>query len=156
MRIKFMTYDARRDEDIIHLETDQCNVMILNPEYSYSTSSGHPFRYGKVLGILHADVGYVGSLGRSEGRYTYTHMEFLWVRWYEVRPASGPYELDKTVLLPIDEPGCPSLTFVDPLDVLRACHIVPRFESERRFHDGIGKSYLAQDGSDWNEYCINR
>ena len=63
MRIKYTTYNTRRNEDIIHLDMDQCNVMILNPSYSRG-SPGHPFSYGKVIGILHAEVGYVGCIGR--------------------------------------------------------------------------------------------
>lgn len=154
MRLKYTTYDTRRDEDIIHIETDQCNIMVLNPDYSYPATSTHPFRYGKVLGILHADVGYIGSIGRTGGQYAFTPMEFLWVRWYKVLPTSEHYGLDRVKPLPVDEPG--SLTFIDPLEVVRACHIVPHFDSERQFPNGVGKSALAQDRLDWNEYFINR
>jgi hypothetical protein len=149
MRIKYTTYNARRDEDIIHLDTDRCNVMLVNSEYSRG-SSLHPFRYAKVIGILHAEVGYVGTGETHEYRTT----EFLWVRWYRVCPATTDLELDTAELLPLSDPE--SLGFIDPNDVLRACHMIPSFKSGMRYPDGKGTSTIAKDGTDWNKYFINR
>ena len=155
MRIKYTTYDTRRDEDIVHLDTTQCNVMFLDPAFKYG-SPGHPFKYGKVIAILHADVGYVGDqdLGRRGTGYAFHPIEFLWIRWYEVKPSTNDFELDKAVLLPIDAPGAHAI--VDPLQVLRACHIIPNFNDGRRYQDGKGKSVVGDDGSDWSGYFINR
>jgi hypothetical protein len=152
MRVKYDTYDTRRDEDIVHLETERCNIMVHNS--AYPSSSPHPFRYGKVLGILHAEVAHIGSIGRIKGGYRFSHMEFLWVRWYQHALATDTHELDKVVLLPVNKTG--ALEFIDPSLVLRACHIVPRFSAGRRFPNGTGNSALAQDRDDWNEYFINR
>ncbi|RXW15845.1 hypothetical protein EST38_g10003, partial [Candolleomyces aberdarensis] len=152
MRIKYTIYNTRRDEDIIHLDTDRCNVMLLNPEYSRGSSS-HPFRYAKVIGILHAQVGYVGSIGRHGKTYEYRPTEFLWVRWYRVCPAAD-LELDKAELLPLSDPE--SLGFIDPNEVLRACHMIPCFKNGKRYPDGKGMSEVAGDGTDWNLYFINR
>ncbi|KAJ3538209.1 hypothetical protein NMY22_g5263 [Coprinellus aureogranulatus] len=153
MRIKYTTYDARRDEDIIHIETDQTNVMLHNPLYAYGTSV-HPFVYGKVIAILHADVGFVGDIGQCEGEYIYRSTELLWVRWYRLCSNSGEFALDEVELLPMDEPE--SHTFINPSDVVRACHIVPKFAEGRRYPDGIGKSALANDGADYKKYFVNR
>ena len=46
--------------------------------------------------------------------------------------------------------------FVDPDDVLRACHIIPQFSRGPRHPDGTGISRCAQDASDWHFYYINR
>ncbi|KAJ3527383.1 hypothetical protein NMY22_g9809 [Coprinellus aureogranulatus] len=153
MRIKYTTYDARRDEDIIHLDTPQCNVMFLNQDYSYGTTE-HPFIYGKIIGILHADVSYIGDIGRQGTQYFYHPIEFLWVRRYRIQPKAGDFELDQVELLPIEEQG--SHYFVDPLEVLRACHLVPNFHEGPRYIDGIGKSTVADDGTDWKRYFVNR
>ncbi|KAJ3518588.1 hypothetical protein NMY22_g13601 [Coprinellus aureogranulatus] len=153
MRIKYTTYDARRDEDIIHLDTPQCNVMFLDQSYSYKTP-GHPFTYGKVVGILHAEVGYVGDVGRRGTQYIYQPIEFLWVRRYRVHPQTTDFDLDEAELLPIEEPN--SHYFVDPLEVLRACHLVPNFQEGPKHGNGIGKSAVLDDGSDWNRYFVNR
>ena len=159
MRIKFTTYDTRRDEDIIHLDTDQSNIMLLNQAYSFGGPS-HPFVYGKVIGILHGDVGFVDDIGRFDGGYSYRRMEFLWVRWYRVLPRDdpkeplGPFDLDKAELLPIEHPG--SHGFVDPQDVIRTCHMVPDFKTGKRYEQGRGKSVIANDGEDYNKYFVNR
>jgi hypothetical protein len=160
MRIKFTTYDARRDEDIIHLDTDQSNVMLLNPGYTHGGTS-HPFRYGKVIAILHADVGFVGEVGRLQGEYFYRRMDVLWVRWYSVCPWDAPesdqpegVNFDKVKLIPIDDPG--SHGFIDPEDVLHACHMVPDFKAGPRYPGGIGKSPAANDGNDYDKYFVNR
>jgi hypothetical protein len=145
MRIKYTTYNARRDEDIVHLGTERSNVMLLNPDYSRG-SSLHPFRYAKVIGILHAEVGCVGT---DECR----RIEFLWVRWFRVCPATD-LELEKAILLPLADPE--SVGFIDPNQVLRASHMIPCFRSGKRYSDGEGTSKLAEDGADWNEYYINR
>lgn len=158
MRLKYTTYDARRDEDVIHLDTDQCNLMLLKENYSPTSppNRSQPFHYCKVIAMLHAEVGYAGNFGRSEdGKdYTYYTMEFLWVRWYDVQEASDNLDLHQAVLRPIEEPG--SHSFIDPLHALRACHIIPRFKDGLKYSDGVGKSKLVQDGSDWNRYYINR
>jgi hypothetical protein len=153
LRLKYTTYDTRRDEDIIHLDTPQCNLMLHNPEYSYkSKNPKHPFRYCKVIAILHADVTYVGKLGPR--LLTHHRLNFLWVRWYGVHPASSEFQLDRAKLLPLNERG--SHSFIDPSLALRACHMIPRFRKGMKHPDGKGTSELANDGSDWIEYYINR
>lgn len=151
MRIKYTTYDARRDEDIIHLETNQCNIMVHNGDYAIPA---YPFRYGKVLGVLHAEVGYIGDIGRHSGDYLFRRLEFVWVRWYKLLSVSEDYDLEKVTLRPLNEPG--SLGFIDPSDILRACHIIPRFDAGPVFQDGVGQSLLTQDKNDWKEYIVNR
>ncbi|KAJ3522032.1 hypothetical protein NMY22_g12062 [Coprinellus aureogranulatus] len=155
MRVKYTTYDARRDEDIIHLDTEQCNVLFLNQDYSYGSSS-HPFSYGKVIGILHAEVGYVGDFGRQGSGYFHYPIEFLWIRHYRVDSAGSAFELDQVELLSVDEPA--SHSFVDPLEVVRACHIVPNFHERLKYADMPvqGISVVADEGSDWKRYFVNR
>ena len=46
--------------------------------------------------------------------------------------------------------------FLDPSDVLRACHIVPVFAKGKLHSDSKGLSGCAQDSSDWVEYYVNR
>ncbi|RXW16502.1 hypothetical protein EST38_g9352 [Candolleomyces aberdarensis] len=61
MRLKYTTYDVRRDEDVIHVNSDVCNIMIPNPQYSRDTLAHHPYLCARVLGIYHAHVTYVGE-----------------------------------------------------------------------------------------------
>jgi hypothetical protein len=46
--------------------------------------------------------------------------------------------------------------FLDPIDVLRGCHVVPAFSRGRVHLDGKPFSNLAQDENDWSMYYINR
>lgn len=166
MRLKYTTYNARRDEDIIHLDTDQSNIMMLNPSYTYG-SPGNPFKYCKVMAILHAEVSYIAELGLLAGATNHYHklrLEFLWVRWYE-EFVEGPDQksevigaedvgLERVSLRAVKSPD--ALEFIDPDMVLRACHLIPHFGGGRQHLDGKGTSQLAQDGSDWKSYYVNR
>ncbi|KAJ3522964.1 hypothetical protein NMY22_g11660 [Coprinellus aureogranulatus] len=157
MRIKYTTYDARRAEDIIHLDTDQCNAILLDPTYSRATSSGRlPFRYCKVIGILHAEVGFVGDIGRCGNEYVYHPLEFLWVRWYTLVDAvePGSLRLDRLRLIPVNEPN--AFSFIDPILVVRSCHLIPQFGAALAAPDGKSTSQLAQDGKDWPAYFVNK
>ena len=46
--------------------------------------------------------------------------------------------------------------FVDPKEVLRACHIIASFASGKVHCDAISISKLANDSQDWRSYRINR
>jgi hypothetical protein len=161
-RINYTTYDIRREQDVVNPGTSHCNIMLLAEQ----ASGVHPFLYARVLGIYHANVIYVGP-----GMVDYNPMrfEFLWIRWYQLRePACGPlrngqesYALDQLSFLPVTNPE--AFGFVDPADVLRSCHILPRFAGGRRYpnsqnqdSDDIGLSRCARDRQDWNSYYVGR
>ncbi|KAF5325806.1 hypothetical protein D9611_000607 [Ephemerocybe angulata] len=161
MRTSYTTYDLRRTEDIIHVDTPQSNAMLLNAAYNAnaqgaSEATEHPYLYAKVLGIFHADVTYVGALPDGTRNYTSHRLEFLWVRWYEVisEPA-GDFMLDRLRLCPLHSPT--ALQFIEPADVLRAVHIVPRF-SQGRVEDpeSVKSRWINNEVYPWNEYCLNR
>lgn len=149
MRINFTSYDVRRCEDVIHPGTQHCNVMVLASE----SGSIHPYSYARVLGIFHANVIYIG-----EGNFDYHpyRLEFLWVRWYELQ-SSGGWPTRR-----LDEIRFPAMTnddafgFLDPSDVLRACHIVPCLRNGKTHSDNLGISHLSQDAHDWRSYLVNR
>lgn len=62
--------------------------------------------------------------------------------------------LDRLRFTPITQES--SFEFVDPADVIRACHIVPMFRRGLRHTDGIGLSPCSNDSKDWASYYINR
>ena len=82
MRVNYTTYDTRRSQDVLHVSTSHCNVVVLNHPHNGDQDSmpTHPFLYARVLGIYHANVVYVGP-GRVD--YQPRRMDFLWVRWYQ-------------------------------------------------------------------------
>lgn len=166
IQFNYTTYDVRRAQDVVNPGTTHCNVMFLSdmgddtPEASRA-SNFHPFRYARVIGIYHVNVIYVGS-GMMD--YNSRRFDFLWVRWYQGPiPRSGDlnrldtWRLDQLSFFPVNDPR--AFGFVDPADVLRGCHIIPRFSEGQRRKDSSTLSKCARDHGDWNSYyaarCVN-
>ena len=152
LRLNYTTYDVRRDEDVVHVGTSHHNVMVLNPERD--SADKHPYWYARVLGIFHANVIFLGE-GTSD--FNPRRLELLWVRWYTIagRQESLSSELLECVKFP-PMANEDSFGFLDPADVLRCSHIIPRFSRGHVHPDGVGLSFWAQDAKDWKVYCINR
>jgi len=157
LRINYTAYDVRRSQDVVHTSTSHCNIMMLAASSSNNAdaSPSHPFCYAQVLGIYHANIVYVGP-GMVD--YQPQCFEFLWVRWYKVMekvPAGWTARrLDRIRFPPLAKDD--SFGFVDPSDVLRGCHIMPRFSKGQLHSDGKGLSKRAGDSSDWAEYYVGR
>lgn len=157
MHIHYTTYDVRRAEDIIHTGTPHCNIMVLTgkPQFSFKDlDSDHPFWYARVIGIFHANVIYIG---KGNNDYQPHRLDFLWVRWYHFKNRPCGWQklrLDELHFPPLAETG--SFGFLDPNDVLRSAHIVPRLSGGKMHSNEESISSCAQDGTNWNTYVINR
>lgn len=160
MHFNYTTYDVRRAQDVVNPGTSHCNIMLLSNSASNegedtSTFHHHPFLYGRVIGIYHANIIYTGP---GMVNYNPNRFDFLWVRWYEVIPNNAPlldqpYHLDQLTFPPLADKG--SFGFVDPADVLRSCHIIPAFREGSR-GNGDGMSKHARDSEDWKTYYVGR
>lgn len=155
IRINYTTYDVQRGQDVVNSSTSHCNIMVLADHFDDGPStSNYKFKYARVLGVYHVNVVYVGH-GMTD--YQPRRMEFLWVRWYQDLGLSSGWDakkLDSVHFPPIDDAG--SFGFVDPSDVLRACHIIPSFTRGQVHCDGKGLSLCARDSSDWRKYYVDR
>jgi hypothetical protein len=161
MRKNFTSYDVHRDEDIVRAGTrEQSNIMVLAPESANIRATGHesqhPFWYARVLGIYHVNVIYVGE-GNTD--YLPRRLEFLWVRWYELEDYDAGWSrrrLDHVSFPPLTDEH--SFGFLNPDDVLRACHVIPLFQQGSACERGPGLSCCDQDHDheDWKLYAINR
>lgn len=157
LRVNYTTYDVRRDQDLVNGHSAHCNIMVLRQRTEAShTDNVSSYRYGRVLGTYHVNVGYNGP-GRPD--YHELHkMEFLWVRWYDevgqLETGWAHQRLGRLRFAPIEDGD--AFGIVDPDDVLRGCHIIPRFQLNKVHAAGAGHSPLAKDASDWKEYYINR
>lgn len=152
-RFNYTTYDVRRAQDVINPKTSHCNIMVLRSDNDMERH-GHMYIYGKVLNVYHVNVIIIGH-GMVD--YTPIRMEFLWIRWYEPMDEVSAWEtstLDRLNFPPVTNEH--SFDFVDPADVLRGCHIIPRFARGKRHADGSGVSACAGDKDDWHEYYVNR
>ncbi|KAG1803420.1 uncharacterized protein BJ212DRAFT_1304570 [Suillus subaureus] len=135
-RFNFTTYDVCRGQDVINPRTPHC----------------HKYMYGKVIGVYHINVIFIGH---GMVGYTPHQMEFLWICWYAPINQDSTWEtLDRVDFPPLEDEH--SFDFLDPTDVLRGCHIIPRFASGKRHVDGLGASASAGDKDDWCEYLVNR
>lgn len=105
---------------------------------------------------------YVGP--RMSG-YKPMRFEFLHVRWFNLDPLPknnrnrhhsdwASLRLDRLTFPPMNLDD--SFGFLDPSLVLRACHIIPAYNSGKLHADGVGRSPMAMDGEDWNSYYVNR
>ncbi len=86
-RFHYTTYDVRRAEDVINPRTTHCNIMLLSDlvskdENSFDVTTTHPFRYGRVIGIYHANVVYTGPGMKN---YEPMRFDFLHVRWFQLK-----------------------------------------------------------------------
>ena len=155
MCLNYTTYDVHRAQDVVNPSTPHCNIMLLA---DHAGGMGglpwHPYIYTQVLGIFHVDVTYIGP-GMID--YHSHWIDFLWVRWYQYVEEDAGWDvssLDHMCFPPMADEH--AFGFVDPDDVLRACHIIPQFSRGPRHPDGTGISRCAQDASDWHFYYINR
>jgi len=155
MRINYTTYDVRRSQDVINPNTDHCDVMLLSG--NEGTTRRHQYIYARVLAIFHVNAFYLG-MGISDNQPRRT--EFLWVRWFEIiddRPVQDNWTLRRLNILqflPVTHEH--AFGFVDPADVLRGCHIIPRFAEGMRHVNTKGISRYARDSNDWCQYILAR
>ena len=156
VRINYTTYDIRRDYNTINPLTHPF-VMVSSPEVQ-SNPAAHPFWYGAVIGIFHADVQHSGARSRD---LSWKPMNFLWVRWLGVVPARSFGR--KQAKLPqvgfVEEVDDDAFGFLDPAVVIRGCHLIPAF-AEGRTTDllsthGPTEARPSGQADDWVNYYVN-
>jgi hypothetical protein len=133
----------------VHAGTSHNIVMVLNSDED--SNDEHPYWYGRVLGIFHANVIYP-----AEGTMDFAprRLDFIWVRWFVPDSTCDSLPMDCVRFPPMADDD--SFGFLDPADILRGCHLIPRFRQGQVHSDGIGLSFWAQDAKDWRVYCVNR
>lgn len=160
LRMYYTTYDVRREEDVIHIGTPQCNVILLNGRYARETwDREHPYLYARILGIFHANVTYVGDLPGEEAGSRPTapfhRIDFLWVQWYEYLGSKDQFSLDRLSLRPVQ--SATALDFLDPQDILRGVHLIPQFSLGESTAPLPSFRFSAlKDQVLWKAYYINR
>lgn len=151
-RVQYTTYDVRREQDVINPSTPHRDIMLLAT--TSDNGDDHPFLYARVLGVYHANVIHTADATQN---YQPTRFEFLWVRWYKYQGQSVRWrdlKLDVLSLPSVNNED--AFGFVDPGDILRACHIIPAFSGGKKFNDEVGLSRCANDSRDWSRYYVNR
>ncbi|KAH9911513.1 uncharacterized protein B0H18DRAFT_842680, partial [Fomitopsis serialis] len=127
LRINYTTYDMRRAQDTINPRI-RSDIMLLAPheDDEDDNANGHPYWYARVIGIFHLNVKHRGFLSKSKSAQ---RMDVLWIRWFgRDTTAPGGFEtcrLHRIGFINHDAPN--AFGFLDPKQVLRACHILPCF-----------------------------
>ena len=151
-RIQYTTYDVRREQDVINPTTPHRDIMLLAT--TPNNDVDHPFLYARVLGIYHANVVYTGDGVQS---YQARRFEFLWVQWYQYQGQNVRWcdlKLDVLAFPPLSSEG--AFGFVDPGNIIRACHVIPAFSNGKRYRGEVDLSRCANDSRDWSRYYVNR
>jgi hypothetical protein len=155
-RINYTTYDIRRDYNTINPRTHPF-VMVSSPEVE-SNPAAHPFWYGAVIGIFHADVQHSGARSRD---LSWKPMNFLWVRWLGVVPARsfGRNQAKLPQVGFVEDVDDYAFGFLDPAVVIRGCHLIPAF-AEGRTTDllsthGPTEARPSGEVDDWVNYYVN-
>ena len=148
-KFNYTTYDVRRAQDVINPGTSRCNVMVLSNAKDEENPNADRFAYARVIGVYHVNAILAGH------DYRLRRLEFLWVRWYKNSAAFrwDSFKLEQVQFPPMADDD--AFGFIDPRDVVRACHLVPRISTGQVHRDGIGLSKLAKDYHDWRSYFIN-
>lgn len=133
--------------------------MFLNGEYKPATwTSEHPYLYGRLIGVYHANVSFVGVLpdGTRLRAEEFLRLDFGWIHWYqpELAPTKEEFELDCVSLMSLNHAS--ALGFVDPADILRGVHLVPRFACGKWNQSAISKSRMVGYQVPWKSHYVNR
>lgn len=157
----YTTYDVRRERDTLHTGSKSGPLLRNQVVMLYSNEDAdpednrraHPFWYARVLGIYHANVYFHKNIKP-------TSLNFLFVRWFGRDPHSsgGPatLSLDRIgYVAQDDESG--AFGFLDPLRVIRACHLIPAF-AHGLTTDLLGESQMRDypRRGDWSMFYVSR
>ncbi|KAJ8503452.1 hypothetical protein ONZ45_g10853 [Pleurotus djamor] len=131
MSVNYTTYDLRLERDII-TPRSRPDIMTLKQTF-LNTSNDYPFSYAHVLGIFHVNVTLLTPPA------TTTSYDVLWVRWFRIDRAGTAKNLPRLAFLD----GPDAMGFLNPDDVIRACHVIPAFAFGPS-EDTLGKSLARQ------------
>ncbi|KAG8939805.1 hypothetical protein FRC03_006029 [Tulasnella sp. 419] len=148
-RFNYTTYDVRRAQDTISMRSARRNILVA----ANDTSKTHPFWYARVLGIFHVFASMEGS---QAGGLAMKRVDFLWVRWLSLDPRwKGGFKQQQLDRVNFIVNGPAAFGFIDPSDVIRACHLIPDFSSGKTT-DLLGPSSVREDDGDFKYYFVNR
>jgi hypothetical protein len=103
------------------------DIMVLSQETD-DDSDGHPYWYARILGIFHVEIRHVGPLSTDSN---VRRMDFVWVRWFGTDPTHCDGWEAKRLRRIGFLPGDTAFGFIDPIQIIRAVHLIPAFAQGR-------------------------
>ncbi|KIO17436.1 hypothetical protein M407DRAFT_84987, partial [Tulasnella calospora MUT 4182] len=143
-QFNYTTYDIRRGQDTIKpalrftgkenmVEPEnsvRSTIMLSADETDGASVRRRRFWYAHVMGIFHCRV-----RDRTEDSTEWVQLDILWICWFGADPDERcglkVKRLELVGYVP-DTDGPGAFGFVDPNDVVRACHISPAFHHGTR------------------------
>jgi len=155
LKLRYTTYDMQNGEDKMYRRLHP-DIMVL------SDSNEHPYLYGRVLDIFHANVR--NSAGNSvlTGGNSIARLEMVWVRWFRVdEPTPARPQGFHTLRYPsvsfcrAEEHDAFGL--IHPDEIIRMVHLIPRFNLLRTEELLAGPTAARPKGEedDWRGFSIN-
>ncbi|KAJ8457369.1 hypothetical protein ONZ51_g11576 [Trametes cubensis] len=151
VNFNYTTYDLRREQDIVHPSMGKSDILVHTPSACDDPPIGYPWSYARVLGIHH-------TLVHVPGEHDPLRIEFLHVRWFETdtdwTSGSETRRLERISFVPWTSGD--AFGFVDPMHVIRACHLVPAFRHGRTAQYLPPNTLYQVPGGDWMYFYVNR
>jgi hypothetical protein len=153
LRVNYTTYDLRQSQDSLNHHTRNADFIILAPK---DNEDPHPYWYGRILGIFHANVHHIKPHSRSP---LSQKMEFIFVRWFGRYTKTTPGWKMKRLQCLSFVPGNSeqAFGFINPSQVIRGIHLIPAF-NWGKVTKLLPKSVIARSLSDpvndWQVYYV--
>jgi hypothetical protein len=158
LRVNYTTYDLRRAQDSLNPRVPgHADVIVLSPENETENDDPHPYWYGRILGIYHANVRHFGPDSKN---IEPQRMDFLFVRWFGRDPSPRPGWKAKQLIRLGFVPGNDgsAFGFLDPSQVIRAVHLIPAFHWGRVTTKYLPRSPIARGtknpDEDWQLHYV--
>ena len=134
------------------------DFMTLSHKDDQECKTGFPFWFGRIVGIYHTAVVYIGPGLHSVDPQ---HMEFLFVRWFghDMGHRGGWKSRRPHRIGFINGNDDDAFGFLDPQEVIRGVHLIPAFYYGRT-RDLLPPSQFARprqdNDEDWWLFYINQ
>ncbi|EPQ54112.1 hypothetical protein GLOTRDRAFT_94482 [Gloeophyllum trabeum ATCC 11539] len=142
LRVNYTTYNIRRGQDSLNPRTHSDILMLASDAHK---DGHHPFAYGHILGVFHADI--INNVpGTMPNIKTF---EFLFLQG-----GLKKRRLHQLQFLPVTDPN--AFGFLDPDEVIRAAHIIPAFAHGRiPITERSTIAHPDREEDEWQYYYVN-
>jgi hypothetical protein len=149
VRLNYTTYDMRRNQDSCNPRT-HADIMTLSADPNDRMEN--PYWFARIVGIYHTEAVYRKPLSRTAESHT---IDFLFVRWFGHANEQKHYGI-RFKRMPkvgfIDVENQEAFGFVNPADVIRACHIIPAFAHGKTDQFLAGHSLARRESENDEDY----
>ena len=153
--IYYTTYDLQRQCDVVNSRAHP-DIMLRSP----AAEGAEPYWYARVIGVYHANV-WTEHPAIQDGRKA-RRMDFLWVRWFGDEPGyrSGFCRARLPKIGFVESTDDFAFSFVDPVNVIRGCHLIPAFHAGQSadllpHSHSIARCLNPEDIDDWLNFYVN-